>query len=69
MAMVEENPLGPVQLKVGFGAGDEPFRVIVGVLQPIVPPVAFAPGGVLFRLTVADAVEVQLLVGLVTVTV
>lgn len=67
--MAEVNPFGPVQLKVGLGAGEEPFSVTMGVLQPMVPPVAFAPGGVLFRLTVADAVEVQLLVGLVTVTV
>lgn len=60
---------GPVQLKVVLELGELPFSVTTGLLQPIVPPVALAPGGVLFRLTTAVAVALQLLLKLVIVTV
>ena len=49
--------------------GDVPLSVISGVIQLITPPVADAPGGVVFNVTEAVAEAVQLFAGLVTVTV
>jgi hypothetical protein len=46
-----------------------PPNVTEGLLHVIVPPVAVAPGAVVFIATIAVAVEIQPFVGLVTVNV
>jgi hypothetical protein len=46
-----------------------PVKVTAGLLHVIVPPVAIAPGAVVFDVTIAVAVEIQPFVGLVTVKV
>ena len=66
---MDENPFGPLQAKLTPLVGEFPFSVMVGFVQLITPPVADAPGGVVFVVTEAVAEAVQLLAGFVTVTV
>ena len=63
-----ETMPGPLQLKL-VPEVVAPESAIDVVVQVKVPPVALAPGGVTFDVTPADAVLVQLLAELVTVTV
>ena len=67
VVLPEEMP-GPVQLKPVPDAVDAERTTDV-VVQVSVPPVALAPGGVLFSFTSAVAVLVQPLAEFVTVTV
>ena len=66
--VLPETMPGPAQLKL-VPAVVEAERSTDVVVQVSVPPVALAPGGVLFRLTGAVAVLVQPLAEFVTVTV
>jgi hypothetical protein len=67
---LDVNPFGPVQEYVTPGVVELPLTVVVGFEQVMVPAaVAVALGGVAVEVTVADAVLVQPLVELVTLSV
>lgn len=67
--VLELKLLGPDHTKVTPPVGEMPPSVMVGVLQPMTPPLAAAPGGVVLIGTVVVAVAEQLFAGLVMVTV
>ena len=66
---MEENPPGPAQEKVAPGAAEPPLKVTVGAVQVSAPPAAVAPGDRMSWITIAVALEVQPVAGLVTTTV
>lgn len=65
----EAKEPGPVQAYVAPVVVELPLSVRLGVPQDTVPPVAEAVGGKVLPVTVAEAVDVQPLAGLDTVTV
>jgi hypothetical protein len=56
---LELKPLGPDHEYVTPDVLEEAWSVTAGFVQVFTPPVAVAPGGVVFELTVTEAVFVQ----------
>lgn len=66
---MEVKPPGPVQDHDTPGVGEEPEIVVLLDAQVMIPPVAEAPGATKSPVTEAVVVDVQELVGFVTMSV
>ena len=66
---LEEKPPGPDQAKAGWPALVLAVRPTLVTVQVNCPPVAVAVGGTMLEVTLVEAVEVQPLVLLVTISI